>query len=144
MKIDIKVDHRKITKELKDGHSNTKVYCNGKIYDVKNYNKVGSTNRKISLLLLTIFETFEHYILIEPVEEEIAHEYYGPGRKVNMTMVLIEMFKRNLFEPMAEEVQNKLDYSFRHPHGVYNFYRPIVVKRRSINLSKKLKYGKLL
>ena len=115
-----------------------KVYCNGKIYDVKDYNQVGSTNRKISLLLLTIFETFEHYILIEPVEEEIAHEFYGPGKKVNMTMVLIEMFKRNLFEPMTEEVQNKLDYSFKNTPEVYNYYRPIVVKRRSIKLSKKL------
>ena len=74
LNIDIKVECRKITKELKDGHNNTKVYCNGNIYDVKDYNKITSTNRKISLLFLKIFETFEHCILVEPVEEEIVYE----------------------------------------------------------------------
>ena len=53
---------------------------NGNIYDVKDYNKITSTNRKISLLFLKIFDTFEHCIQVEPVEEEIAHEFYGAGR----------------------------------------------------------------
>ena len=55
------------------------------------------------------------------------------------------MFKKNLFEPMQEEVQNILDFSFKYSmdHN-FHIYKPIVIKRRSNYIPNKFHYGKLL
>ena len=95
-------------------------------------------------MLLTFFEEFEHYMLNDSIPEYIVNELFEQGRRVNITMILIELFKRKLFEPMSEEIINKLDFSFEKGSDPYNYYRPIEIKQRRTDLSKSIQYGKLL
>jgi len=150
LKIDIKLAHRGIKKELKDFHYDTHVlHWTGediKSYNVKEFEALKSSNRLICLTLFSIFQEFEHYVLTDPLEQEIIVEYFGEGKKANLTMVLIEMFKRDLFKPMTEEIRNQLDYSYKIRNGNYNMSRPIVIPRRVYNsaISNKLVRGKRL
>ena len=150
LKIDIKLAHRGIKKELKDFHYDSTVFywtADGVVsYNVNQYEALKSSNRIINLTLFTIFQEFEHYVLTDTLEQDIITEYFGEGKKANLTMVLIEMFKRNLFEPMTEEVRNQLDYSFKHRTGNYNMSRPIIIPKRGFKsgVFNKVKHGKLL
>ena len=61
-------------------------------------------------------------------------------------MLLIEMFKRNLFEPMNVEMMNKLDYSYKYKDENFNYSRLIKIAKQDFSsaVSNKVKYGKWL
>jgi len=158
LNIDIKVAAYNVIRmddgKMKDTHQYTSIYTFDndklKIYTATEFNKLNRDKRKVELTLLYFvgFEeyTFGHYMLSAPLEEDIASEYF-PGKKCNITMLIKEMFRRGDFEPMTDEVKNRLNFSFvKVDEAQYNTFRPINIPQRKLKpiLSNKVKYSKFL
>ena len=157
--IDIKLAVYKVIRNsngnIKDSHQHTSIYTYDndvlKIYTATEYNKLKRSKRKIEIIGLYFEEfgsyVFGHYVISHPIDEEIVKAYFPNSSKANILMLIKEMFRRNLFEPMSEEIKNKLNFSFkRHDDENYNTIRPIYIPKRVLKpkLYSKVKYSKYL
>ena len=119
--IDIKITHRKIDKKLKDSDGGTKIYSkvaegDVKGFSVKQHNEsCFKTKDKLllNIMLFTIFDEFEHYTFVpsESDLKDISKVIFNKEVKTNLSMIIREMFKNNLFEPMNEDVKRNLDFN---------------------------------